>query len=134
MKKILGHICFSFFVLVGFFMLFNTTQAISTYKSFGGKITDSKASGIKRLENSNYKCAVPGTSIEINPVNKTDSKSYLIPTNVRSKTNNQVRVNQQLLGLYTMIPTVITCIYQGYPPTTQTVNLKSFKLFGNSAN
>lgn len=131
-SKAIEHVSFFVIIFVGFFALIQTTHAFSTVRSFGGKITNTKADEIERLENSNFKCSVPGSTITINPVNKNSPRTYVIPSNVRSETNNQLKRNQLILGLYSVGKTTVTCKYQGWPPRQETVTLDTLKLYGNS--
>ena len=124
---------FSVFVIVGFFALINTSYAFATIKSFGGTITNTKATRIDSLENSNYKCSVPGETITVRPTSRSMPTTYFIPSRVRSETRNKISRNQLVLGLYTVTQkTSITCIFQGTPPTEQIVSLDTLKLYGNS--
>lgn len=95
---------------------------------FGGKIINSKASRIETLENSNYSCAVPGTTIEIQP--QKGPKSYLIPKTITSKTKEKIKKGQNIIGTYIGI-TPIICIYNGYPPSMKLVILPTVKIYGN---
>ena len=105
---------------------------ISTAKGFGGQITNTKATRIDSLENSNYKCTVIGDTIEIKPVGEYPT-SYFIPL-LRQNGNPGVRIqnDEWILGTYSG-KTTITCIYQGYPPTTQTVSLDTVEWYATSS-
>ncbi len=126
----------SFSVIVIFFGSISVASAISQYKSFGGRITNSqKATEVEDIENSNYKCAVPGTSITIRAIGKKGiPTTYLIPANVSSKTKHRMQNNQLILGLYGQNKTSITCIFQGTPPSEQTTNLSPIQMYGTSKN
>ncbi len=99
--------------------------------SFGGRILHNKAIEIQTLESTNYKCIVPGTSITILPVGKSPT-SFLIPAMIKSATNTKPASGQKILGLYSQTQTTITCIFQGKPPTTTTVQLTPITYFGTS--
>lgn len=124
------------FVIVVFVFLlvvaFEIVSAAGATKPFGGRITNTKATEIQSMENSNYKCTVPGTSITIKPVTKSSPTTFLIPSSVKSKTNTTARAGQQIKGLYSQSKTTITCIYQGYPPSQSTVQLTPITMYGTS--
>jgi len=105
--------------------------SLGIYKGFGGKILDSKATEIQTLEDSDYWCAVPGTSITIKPIGNYPT-SYVIPYSVKSKTNTTPRSGQWIIGLYSPIKTTVTCILQSYPWTSTTVTLDTISLYGTS--
>ena len=103
-----------------------------TNRPFGGKIIGIKAKKIEQLENSNYECTVPGSTIEIKLLGiKGAPTSYYIPSNVNSKKQKQFKVNQSILGTYAGV-SGITCIYKGYPPQVQEVVLDTITHFGTS--
>jgi hypothetical protein len=125
---IISLLTLSIFILIGF----NKTSASNYFlKGFGGKIVDNKATEIKSVESSNYKCEVPGTTITIKPVG-TYPMSYFIPSGVSSKTGTTPRSGQWILGLYSSTVTPITCIFQGTPPSTTIVTLPTISLYGTS--
>lgn len=126
----------SFGIIVIFLGSVSVASAISQKKSFGGRITNTTANEIEETENANYKCAVPGTSISIRTVGmqKKGTMSFVIPTNVRSKTNTRTKNNQWILGLQSQGKTSVTCIFQGTPPNEKTVNLDTIDMYGTSKN
>lgn len=136
LTKILEHGVFGFFVAVGFFAMMNTTYAISTIVPFGGTVKEdstSKAKNIQDIENEDYKCTVPGNSMTVKSINKTEqNQDFLIPYTTRSSTNHKTEQNQYFLGLYEKVSQTVSCIYQGYPPRTKTTQLNRLKLFGTS--
>ncbi len=113
---------------------FDTVSAGAS-KPFGGTIMNTKATEIQSLESSNYKCVVPGSSITIKSKGpKGAPTTYLIPAAVKSKTNTTARAGQAIKGLYSTSKTTITCIYQGYPPSTTTTQLTPITMYGTSIN
>ncbi len=127
----------SFGIIVIFFGSISVASAISQKKSFGGRITNTTANEIEETENSNYKCAVPGTSISIRTVGmqKKGTMSFLIPANVQSKTKHKSKNNQWILGLTAQGQASVTCIFQGTPPNEKTVNLdNNIDMYGTSKN
>jgi hypothetical protein len=111
---------------------FDMVSAASASKTFGGKIINTKATEIQSMENSNYKCAVPGTTITIKSNLNSSPTTYLIPSSVKSKTRSYPKAGQQILGLYSQSKTTITCKYQGYPPSQSTVQLTPITMYGTS--
>lgn len=111
---------------------FDTVSAATATRPFGGRITNTKATEIQSLENSNYKCVVPGTTITIKPVTRSSPTTFLIPSGVKSKTGTTARAGQVIKGLYSQSKTSITCIYQGYPPSETTTTLTPITLYGTS--
>ncbi|HEY4477956.1 MAG TPA: hypothetical protein VJB09_01635 [Candidatus Paceibacterota bacterium] len=108
--------------------------SISSQRQFSGVITKLKALEIEALENANFACAVPGTSIEVRPKGKKGYQptSYIIPSGTISKTKHSPAINQQIVGKYSG-KTTVTCVYQGFPPVEETVQLDTIKMYGNSA-
>lgn len=94
------------------------------YQSFGGRVTNTKATKIDILEKSGWTCAWFTGSLAINPVS--GPRSYLTNSFINS-TRTTPRVGQQVLGLYSMIPTPVTCIFPE-PPATQIVPLPTINL------
>ncbi|MEK7105765.1 MAG: hypothetical protein AAB895_00220 [Patescibacteria group bacterium] len=111
---------------------FDTASAAGATRPFGGRITNTKATEIQSLENSNYKCTVPGTTITIKPVTRSSPTTFLIPSGVKSKTGYTPRAGQQIKGLYSQSKTSIVCIYQGYPPSQTTTQLTPITMYGTS--
>jgi len=131
--KILEHSMFGFFVAIGFFTIIHTTYALSTITPFGGTVSKTTAQNIKDLEDENYKCIVPGTSMTVKSISKTEKdQDFLVPYTTRSSTNNKTEPKQYFLGLYERTKQTVSCIYQGYPPRTTTTQLNRLKLFGTS--
>ncbi len=128
MKK---HLYISLAIIASVLALPILVQAAYLGKPFGGRILNTTAFQIQMLENMNYGCTVPGSSLWINPL-KNSPSDYLLPSGVSPKTDNGVRSGQWILGLYNKTKTTITCIFQGEPPETQTVDLNPIKLFGTS--
>lgn len=127
----------SFGIIAIFLGSVSVVAAFSQYKSFGGRITNTTANEVEETENSNYKCAVPGTSISIRTVGmkKKGTMSFLIPANVQSKTNTRTKNNQWILGLTGQGQSTVNCIFQGTPPNEKTVNLdSSIDMYGTSKN
>ncbi|MBP6865978.1 MAG: hypothetical protein KBC12_00330 [Candidatus Pacebacteria bacterium] len=112
----------------------SSVTTTSLQKQFSGIIIKLKAKEIEALENANYACAVPGTSIEIRPkgMKGFQQTSYIIPAATISKTKHAPSVNQQIVGKYSG-KTSVTCIFQGEPPLEETVTLNTIKMYGNSA-
>lgn len=113
------------FVLIFSFKL---AYAKSNGSPFGGKITNTKALRISTLEKQGYKCTVPGETIEIKPI-KSGVTSFLIPSNVKSKTGYKTNVGQWILGKYYGVSS-ITCARDGYD--TVYVTLDTITLYGTS--
>ncbi len=111
---------------------FDTVSAASATRPFGGRIVNTKATEIQSMQSSNYRCIVPGTTITINPIGSTAPTTYLIPATVKSKTGYSARAGQQIKGLYSQSKTTITCIFQGTPPSTATVQLTPITMYGTS--
>ena len=109
--------------------------AIGTSSSFGGEVTKTKAGEIERLENAGYTCLINGSSIEIRPQKSLFPSSYVIPLSVRSKTNNQVAINQGILGKY-QGKTTVKCEKECPPPPgnkcISMVTLDTITMYGNS--
>ena len=126
----------SFGIIVIFLSSVSAVYAFSQKKSFGGRITNTTANEVQETESSNYKCAVPGTSISIRTVGmkKKGTMSFVIPANVQSKTNTRTKNNQWILGLQSQSKTSVTCIFQGNPPTEKTLNLDTIDMYGTSKN
>lgn len=128
---------FSKIVLLGILFLLlltisNTADAVSARKGFSGKILNTKATEIQSMEDANYKCIVLGKTITIKPTKSSDPTSYFIPAIVKSKTNNSIRSGVNILGLYSQSKTTITCIFQGTPPSSTTVQLTPITMYGTS--
>lgn len=117
----------SFVVVIFGLLTYNLAFAVVN-QPFGGRIIGLKAKEIDSLEKSNYKCIVPGSTIEINPIK--GNRGYFIPQAV-SKSFNMLRTNQYIMGLYAG-QTAISCIFQGTPPHTKIVMLNNVKLYGTS--
>lgn len=132
--KTLEHVSFVFFVLIGVFAMMNTSYAISTITPLGGIVEENRSSkNVQDIENENYKCIVPGSSITVKSLKKTEGDlDFLIPYTIRSSTQNKDGKRQYFLGLYERTKQTVTCIYQGYPPNTTTTNLNRLKLYGTS--
>ncbi|MFH1608915.1 MAG: hypothetical protein ABH951_02795, partial [Patescibacteria group bacterium] len=96
---------------------------------FGGKIINTKALEIKTLESSNYHCNVSGETLEVNPIK--GPSSFAISSGTQNKTGYKIRSGQWIIGKYSG-KTTITCIFQGEPPSTQTVTLDTITLYGTS--
>lgn len=121
-----------FVIVITAMVLYHTGNASAVGKPFGGKIINTKAIEISSLENSNYKCIVPGSTITIKPVTSSSPSTFFIPAAVKSRTNTSPRAGQQIKGLYSQSKTTITCIFQGTPPSTTTTTLTPITLFGTS--
>lgn len=128
MKK---HLYISLAIIASILALPVLVQAAYFGKPFGGRILKTTAFQIQTLENMNYGCIVPGSSLAISPF-KNNPTDYLVPLNISSRTNIPIRSGQWILGLYGQTKSTVTCIFQGEPPATQTVNLNPIKLFGTS--
>ena len=101
-------------------------------KNFGGIIVNDKAVEIEALEDSNFMCIVPGKTITIYPFGSSSPVSFLIPYGTMSATRTNPSFGQEILGLYSVGRTAITCIYKGYPPFTTSVSLNNITYFGTS--
>ena len=131
MKYLIASATLMIIVLIG--LSATTVEASLSLKPLGGYITTStQALKIQEKEDSNYKCTVTGTSFSVKSVVKGSGTNFLVPAGVTSKANGQGSSGKWTLGLYSTTVTPITCIYQGYPPTTAIVNLNSITLYGNS--
>lgn len=102
------------------------------FQAFGGRITNTKALNIQTIEESNYTCAVYGSSITIEPVGKGSETNFLIPATIKSSTNTYARSGQWILGLFNMSPTTVTCTFRGTPPNVQTTQISPITLYGTS--
>jgi len=111
---------------------FDRVSAASATQPFGGRIVNAKATEIESMEGANYKCVVPGNTITIKSNDSTDPTTYFISAGTKSKTGYSPRAGQQIKGKYSNSKTTITCIYQGYPPNTETVQLTTIELYGTS--
>lgn len=132
--------CYNIFVKKGFillfvflFFLYSNKIFADTFdfsKSFGGKITSTKANEIQELEGAGFECVVMGTTISIKPIGSPTNTptSYYIPSWVKSKTRTEPNENKLILGKYG-ISTPITCVRF---EEVQVVNLKTITLFGTS--
>lgn len=118
-----------FFVVTSMLFFHFVHAAISN--PFGGRIVDSKALQVRLLEAANFKCVVPGKTITTVPAGSSPTE-YFIPAWVRSKTNTSPTTGKQILGLYGQSKTTITCIFQGTPPATQTIQLPTVTMYGTS--
>ena len=100
--------CARFFVVVLIFVSFTQiSDAFFGRSIFGGKITNTKANKVEEYENDGYDCYVNGSTIEIKPIK--GPTSYFIPSGVRAKSKNSIRINQQIIGSYKGKDTTITC-------------------------
>ena len=115
------------------FVVLVSIQVVCAYSDasqlFAGKIMNTKATEIERLENENYSCNVPGSSITIQSYK--GPTSYLIPSGTSAKTGT-VMDGHLIMGKYSSGSATVTCIYRGYPPRSQTVTLNKITLFGAS--
>jgi len=125
------------FVLLIIFTIFigaKTVSAFSLGNFFGGGIIDTKALGIRTLEDAGYICDLSGgTSISIIPIGSPfyTPTNYFIPSYIFSKTGYTPMSGQLIIGRYLYI-TPIVCTYPSNPPFIQIVNLETIDLFGNS--
>lgn len=95
--------------LVFVFIHANTVVAKSLLtQPLGGIILDTRAIPIRALESAGFVCPVPGRTITIKPVGA-EPIDYLIPTGVRSSTIYPLRLEQWILGNYSLAVTPITC-------------------------
>jgi len=119
-------------VAVVILVSFETVYAYSgNYNSvLGGRITDTKATEIKELEDTGYHCELNGgKSITINPIR--GPKTYFIPENITSKTGRDISSGRWILGRYNNNKTTITCKKKcGETTCTNQVTLDSITLFG----
>ncbi len=114
--------------------MFISTRIVFAYSSaygqiFGGKIINTKATKIQKLESSGYICVINGTSITIGPIK--GPATYLIPFTTISKTKTIPSVGKWIMGKYSG-KTIITCTKPGDPPLADTVILDTITLFGTS--
>jgi len=120
---------------IAIFVVLASIQIVYAYSTagqlFAGKIVNTKATEIQRLEDENYSCNVPGSSITIQSYK--GPTSYLIPSGTSAKTGT-VADGHLIMGKYTSSSATVTCIYRGYPPREQTVTLNKITLFGASGN
>jgi hypothetical protein len=133
MKQILGTFIF---ILLAVAVVSHISEAssfsTSQYKPFGGTVYKTTAQNVKDIEDENYKCAVPGRSITVKPIGTGQNQNLLISAGTQSSTGNKEEQNQYFLGFYEQSRQTISCIYQGYPPSTTTTTLNRLKLFGTS--
>ena len=126
----------SLFIIIAVIVVSHVSEAssfsTSQRKSLGGTVYKTTAQNVKDIEDENYKCAVPGSSITVKPIGGGQNQNFLISAGIRSSTGNKTEQNQYFLGLYEQSRQTITCIYQGYPPSTTTTTLTRLKLFGTS--
>jgi hypothetical protein len=107
-----------------------TARASGISKPIGGKITQgSKATPVQNIEGSNYKCTIPGTNFTLKPVGGGTATDFYISPGARVGTS--IRSNQWFLGNFST-KSSFTCIYQGYPPNTTSVQLDTINLYGAS--
>lgn len=132
MKSNLSKIAILLSMLIVVVAFDRVSAAASATQPFGGSIVNTKATEIESMENSNYKCVVPGTTITIKSVVKSAPTTYFISSGTKSKTGYSPRAGQQIKGLYSNSKTTITCIFQGTPPSTSTVQLTPITLYGTS--
>ncbi|MEI6581081.1 MAG: hypothetical protein WCO07_02835 [bacterium] len=127
MLKIFTRVGLVMLIILFSFEIVNAYSGAS--QLFAGRIINTKATEIQSLESANYKCNVPGSSITIRSYK--GPTSYVIPSGTTAKTGT-VASGNLIMGKYTSSASTVTCIYQGYPPTTQTVTLSKITLFGAS--
>ena len=120
----------SFFALL--ILSINIAHAASSGRFFGGRIVETKALKIEILEDSEYECEVPGSTIEIETIGspKGTPTSYFISAGTKSKTNTKTRNGQLIIGKYSG-KTTITCI-RPEPEDIQTVVLDTITMYGTS--
>lgn len=119
-------------VLIVVVIIFASVEIVYAYsgKVFGGKITNTKATEIEEKEGAGYQCDVDGTSITIKSIR--GPETYIIPSNVSSKTRRKISNNKWITGKYSGTTTV-TCKKQcGETECTDTVDLNTISFFGNS--
>ncbi len=123
-----------FLLIFSLLCFFSVANAAGIGSQFAGVILRTKSAKIEALENANFACSVPGTTIQIRSkgVKGYQPTEYIIPTGLISKTKKTVKANQLIMGRYSG-KVSITCVYQGVPPVEETVQLDKITLFGNSA-
>jgi len=99
--------------------------------SFAGKIIYTKAKEIQALEWTGYSCPVVGSTIEVSPIKFSMPHSYFIPASLKSKTGNNLKIGQSIMGKYGG-KYMISCILKYEPYTMKTVSLPTITLFGTS--
>lgn len=120
------------FLLLFLILCFSlSTKIVLGATAMGGKITNMKATEISTLEDSGWKCNVPGQTITIKPMSKTPT-TYLIPSSVESKTKYAIRTGQYILGNYTGMTPIICWRMCGYVPCFTSTVLNTISLFGTS--
>ena len=132
MKKIiLAALVFFLFFFVSSvsYASFNFSSLNSLRAFLGGKIIDTTAIPIQQAQDEGYVCTMTGTSISITPFGGGPT-DYLIPFNVAPKTTTTPNINQYILGIYSTVPTPITCTNPS--GATTVVNLDSISYFGTS--
>lgn len=115
-------------------IIFASVEVVYAYSNggeiFGGRIVNTKATEIEDLESSGYQCDIDGTTITIDPIK--GHETYLIPSNIRSKTNREITSHKWIMGKFSGTSSV-TCTKQcGETECTSTVNLNTVNFFGNS--
>lgn len=120
-------IIFSVFLIIFSIFLIGTNITFGFYP-FGGKIVQEKAVEVQIKESSGYSCNIPGRTITIRPIGRSPT-SYIIPYGVSSMSQNQVKINQSILGNYSS-PVMISCYRKNSTPTY--ISLPVIYLFGNS--
>ena len=95
-----------FFIVFLILLLSVEVVHASLFRSFGGKITKDTS---KREEaiGRGYSCDHPGRTIEVKY--RGNTKIYLIPIGVESKTRKQIRAERNILGLRKENITNIIC-------------------------
>lgn len=111
---------------------FNEASAASSKKLFGGTIEETTATEIQQKEDQNFKCIVPGRSITIRPKGspKSTPTSFYISPGAEAKSRGNLKSGNLILGSYSQSKTTISCIYQGYPPRTETVQVDTIEKYG----
>lgn len=85
-----------FFIVFLILLLSVEVVHAALFKSFGGKIL--KETSLKEeATGQGYSCDHPGRTIEVKY--KGNTKIYLVPIGVESKTRKQIRANRSILGL-----------------------------------
>ena len=103
----------------------------SIYKSFGGHLTNKKATKLETKEKT-YNCVVPGKTFEASTQRKSDPTGYFIPTNVRNQTGYELMAKQGFLGIFSNTQTTINCTLKEYPFSSSTIELPTIQYYGTS--
>jgi len=102
-------------------------QSIAT-KPFGGQIINEESLQIQFAKEINFTCHVAGKTITIKPVGGSPAEYYIPTTLLKSG----LKKGSWILGKYMVRPYMITCIFDGFPPSTTMVSLKEITMYGTS--